>query len=244
MTAAMPTRPQAVLTGTSMRAFHGRIEVVFGVDISLAAGELVVLLGANGAGKSSLLGAIAGSVRSAGEVDLAGRSIARLSAQQRAARGLGFVPERRANVFAPMSVAENIDIGLRLSSRERRGVVRGQLLDLFPILRERERAQAGALSGGEQQMLAIAMALGREPAVLVLDEPSQGLAPVVFDHLQQAFQILRDKGLALLVAEQNLPFAAQVADRYVVLSHGAVVASGGKDDLRSQSDMLDTFLNE
>jgi branched-chain amino acid transport system ATP-binding protein len=234
----------SVLAAKGLHAFHGRIEVVFGVDVALSAGEILVVLGANGAGKSSLLTAIAGGVRSEGGLDLAGNSIVGLSAQQRAAKGLAFVPERRGNIFAPMSVSENLDIGLRLSPRSRRSFIRKELLGLFPILREREHAQAGALSGGEQQMLAIAMALGREPSVLILDEPSQGLAPIIFDHLQRAFDILKSKGIALLVAEQNLPFAAQIADRYFVLSHGVVAAEGGKADLSDHADMLDAYISE
>jgi branched-chain amino acid transport system ATP-binding protein len=236
--------PGHALIGKSVRAFHGKIEVVFGVDVAVAAGELVVVLGANGAGKSSLLGALAGSVRSQGEVELRGRPIGQLSARHRAASGLAFVPERRGNVFPPMSVAENIEIGLRLSPRERRRFVRERLLDLFPILRERRSALAGALSGGEQQMLAIAMALGREPSALILDEPSQGLAPVIYDHLKRAFDALKGVGLALLVAEQNLPFAAQIADRYLVLSHGVSRAAGDRSDLSERSDMLDAYISE
>jgi branched-chain amino acid transport system ATP-binding protein len=242
---AEPARASDVaLVGKSVRAFHGKIEVVFGVDVAVASGELCVVLGANGAGKSSLLGALAGSVQSRGEVMLDGRAIGHLSAPRRAASGLAFVPERRGNVFAPMSVEENIGIGLRLIRRERRHAVRGRLLDLFPILHERRAASAGSLSGGEQQMLAIAMALGREPAVLILDEPSQGLAPVIFDHLQRAFETLKKDGLALLVAEQNLPFAAQIADRYFVLSHGERCAEGCGADLSERSDMLDAFMSE
>lgn len=233
-----------VLAARGLHAFHGRIEVVFGVDFALASGEILVVLGANGAGKSSLLTAIAGGIRSDGALELAGNSIAGLSTQQRAEKGLAFVPERRGNVFAPMSVAENLEIGLRLSPWDRRPHIRKGLFDLFPILREREDAQAGALSGGEQQMLAIAMALGREPSVLILDEPSQGLAPIIFDHLQRAFGILKDKGIALLVAEQNLPFAGQIADRYFVLSHGVVAAEGGKGDLSDHADMLDAYISE
>lgn len=237
-----PISRQALIAN-SIHAFHGSIEVVFGVDLAVSAGELCVVLGANGAGKSSLLGALAGSVRSRGDVVLSGRQIGHLSAPVRAANGLAFVPERRGNVFASMTVGENIEIGLRLSPRERRQPVRERLFDLFPILHERRTALAGSLSGGEQQMLAIAMALGREPAVLILDEPSQGLAPVIFDHLQRAFDTLKHDGLALLVAEQNLPFAAQIADRYFVLSHGECRAEGEGTRLSEESDVLDAFLS-
>jgi branched-chain amino acid transport system ATP-binding protein len=234
--------PHLVVKG--LRAFYQRIEVVFGVDFELSPGEVVLVLGANGAGKSSLLGSICGLVRSQGEVTLGGKRVDTLSARQRAVAGLSFVPERRGNVFAPISVDENLDIGLRLLPRETREEVRARLLELFPILCERGDTQASALSGGEQQMLAIAMALGREPSVLILDEPSQGLAPVIFDHLEHAIGILKSRGIALLVAEQNLPFAAQIADRYVVLGHGLRVAEGTREDLRQRGDLLDVYLGD
>ena len=240
-----PIEQQApVLRGTSLRASYGRITVVSGVDLTLHKGELVALLGPNGAGKSSLLGAIAGAVRGAGELELNGASLNRLPTHLRAACRLAFVPERRGNVFSAMTVAENLAIGLRLSPVERRAAIHTSITELFPILQQRMHATAGMLSGGEQQMLAIGMALGREPDVLILDEPSQGLAPVIFDLLQKAFDALKQRGIALLVAEQNLPFAARIADRYIVLSHGAIVASGGKADLQRHDELLSAYLSE
>lgn len=233
-----------VLRGTSLGASYGRITVVSGVDLTLHKGELVALLGPNGAGKSSLLGAIAGAVRGVGELELNGASLDRLPTHLRAARRLAFVPERRGNVFSAMTVAENLAIGLRLSPVERRAAIHTSITELFPILQQRMHATAGMLSGGEQQMLAIGMALGREPDVLILDEPSQGLAPVIFDLLQKAFDALKQRGIALLVAEQNLPFAARIADRYIVLSHGAIVASGGKEDLQRHDELLSAYLSE
>lgn len=233
-----------VLTATRLCASYGRIRVVSDVDLSLRAGELVALLGPNGAGKSSLLGGLAGAVRASGELALNGAQIDRLPTHLRAARRLAFVPERRGNMFSAMTVAENLEIGLRLSSPEKREAIRAQVLDLFPILQQRMHATAGMLSGGEQQMLAIGMALGREPNVLLLDEPSQGLAPVIFDLLEKAFDTLKRRGIAMLVAEQNLPFAARIADRYMVLSHGEIVASGGKEDLQKHDELLSAYLSD
>lgn len=232
-----------LLAARSIGAAYGRIQVVFDVDLELGSGELLGLLGPNGAGKSSLLGALAGSVRGRGDLTLGTKPLGSLPAHQRAAQGLAFVPERRGNVFSGMTVQENLALGLRLSPPQRRAEVRNRILDLFPILRERMEATAGMLSGGEQQMLAIGMALGREPTVLILDEPSQGLAPIVFDLLQRAFETLKQEGLALLVAEQNLSFAAKIADRYVVLSHGAIVASGGKEDLQQRDELLAAYMD-
>lgn len=212
-----------------MSATYGPVQVVFDVDLDVRRGELVGLLGPNGAGKSSLLGALAGAVRGRGELLLEDKQLNAVPVHRRAANGLAFVPERRRNVFSSMTVGENLALGLRLLPQERRAHVRERILELFPILRERMDAVAGMLSGGEQQMLAIGMALGKEPTVLILDEPSQGLAPVVLDILQRTFETLKQDGLALLVAEQNLAFASKVADRYLVLSHGVIVASGAED---------------
>lgn len=231
-----------LLTVRGLQASYGRIRVVNGVDLDVAAGELLVLLGPNGAGKSSLLGALAGIVRGEGAISLQGRVLNALSAERRAASGLAFVPERRGNVFASMTVTENLELGLRLAPLERREAIRARILGLFPILRERMDAAAGMLSGGEQQMLAIGMALGREPQVLLLDEPSQGLAPLIYDLLQQAFIVLREQGLALLVAEQNLSFASRIADRYVVLSHGAFVAAGEPQQLQGVDDLMQLYM--
>jgi len=233
----------AVLAGSALTAAHGRIQVVFEVDLEVQSGELVCVLGPNGAGKSSLLGAIAGAVRGGGTVSVNGITLTGMSAHRRARYGLAFVPERRGNIFTGMSVAENLELGLRLAPVESRVAIRTRILDLFPILNQRLQATAGMLSGGEQQMLAIGMALGREPAVLVLDEPSQGLAPVIFDLLQGAFEKLKANGIGLLVAEQNLPFAAQIADRYVVLAHGVIVASGNRADLQNHDQLMAAYLD-
>ncbi len=235
--------PPAVLQVQALSASYGRIRVVDGVDLQLAAGQLTVLLGANGAGKSSLLGAIAGTVRGGGAIVLDGLPLSGLSGERRAVRGLAFVPERRGNVFSAMTVAENLALGLRLCPVARRETVRERVLSLFPILADRMDAKAGMLSGGEQQMLAIGMALGREPRVLLLDEPSQGLAPVIFDLLRDAFVQLRRQGLALLVAEQNLAFGAQIADRYLVISHGELCGAGDGRSLREVDDLVQLYFD-
>ena len=237
------TSSQPALSSRGLIASYGRIRVVHGVDLQIERGELVVLLGPNGAGKSSFLGALAGVVRGRGEVLLDGRPLTDLSAERRAAQGLAFVPERRGNVFSSMSVAENLELGLRLAPRERRDAIRARILDLFPILTERMAAPAGMLSGGEQQMLAIGMAMGREPRVMLLDEPSQGLAPVIYDLLESAFAKLCQEGMSLLVAEQNLPLAARIADRYLVLSHGAIVAGGDPQQLKGVDDLLALYMH-
>ncbi|WP_458757169.1 ABC transporter ATP-binding protein [Afipia sp. TerB] len=230
------------LSCRNVSARYGRITVVSGVALSVSGGELVAVLGSNGAGKSSLLGAIAGSVSGSGTIEINGRALDNMSAHRRAVSGISLVPEQRRNVFPAMSVRENIELGLRLLSPGERDEQRDFIISLFPILKERQSAMASMLSGGEQQMLAIALALGRKPAALILDEPTQGLAPAVFDTLENAFTALKRAGLALLLAEQNVPFAARVADRYVILSQGEVVRQGDGADLKNPEDIAAVFL--
>ncbi len=231
-----------IMTCRAIGARYSRISVVEGVNLELRRGEMLAVLGGNGAGKSSLFGSIAGVVSGSGSVTVNGTDLSNLLAHTRASRGMALVPERRGNVFATMSVKENVDIGLRLLPVAEREAQREFILGLFPILKQRQTAVAGVLSGGEQQMLAIAMALGRKPQVLMLDEPTQGLAPMVFDILEHAFNVLKASGLALLLAEQNLPFAARVADRYIVLSHGQIVRQGEKADLANPDELADALI--
>ncbi|MEP3437496.1 MAG: ABC transporter ATP-binding protein [Hoeflea sp.] len=226
----------------NITARYNRIFVVEGVSFEVAAGEMLAILGPNGAGKSSMLGAIAGIVSGGGEINVNGRNIGRLSAAARAGMGISFVPEQRGNIFPTMSVSENIDVGMRLLEPGARDEQREFILDMFPILKERASANAGVLSGGEQQMLAIALALGRRPDVLILDEPSQGLAPAVFDILEQAFATLKSRGLALLLAEQNVPFASRISERYLILSQGQTIRTGGREDLENPEEIADAFM--
>jgi branched-chain amino acid transport system ATP-binding protein len=156
-----PIGAAAVMRCQGLVARYSRVTVVFGVDLDVASGEMLVVLGANGAGKSSALGAIAGIVSSSGQIKMRGREVGRMSAHRRAKAGLSFVPERRGNIFPTMSVRENIDIGLSLLPAVDRDEQRTFILDLFPSLARRETVMAGVLSGGEQQMLAIGLALGR-----------------------------------------------------------------------------------
>ena len=214
-----------------LHAGYGRIEVCRQIDLNVSAGEFLAVLGANGAGKSTLLGAIGGAVASRGRVELEGRSLDGLGARERARRGLALVPEGRRNLFAPLTVMENLQLGLRLLAAGERARMRDQLFAMFPILATRQAQPVGLLSGGEQQMLALAVALARRPLVLLLDEPSQGLAPLLLQNLAQQIGALREIGLAVVLAEQNHRFAAQLCDRYVVLSSGEITGSGDAQEL-------------
>ena len=217
-----------------LRARHGRIEVCRDISFNAGDGEFLIVLGPNGAGKSSLLGALAGSVDSDGEVLLNGRALQQLPARRRARLGLALVPEGRRNLFSPLTVEENMQLGLRLLPPAEHDAMRSSLQAMFPILASRASQPAGLLSGGEQQMLAIAVALARRPSVLLLDEPSQGLAPVILEHLVELIGGLRLLGHTVVLAEQNHRFAARLADRYVVLQGGEIVGGGTGDELNDR----------
>jgi branched-chain amino acid transport system ATP-binding protein len=225
-----------------LSARYGRIEVCRGIDLAVDAGQLLLLLGPNGAGKSSLLGALSGWVSSRGEVMVSEQSLHDRSAAQRARLGVSLVPEGRRNIFGPLSVVENLQLGLRLLPAEGRAEMMNWLYGLFPVLRERRGQQASLLSGGEQQMLAIAMAVARRPAVLLLDEPSQGLAPVVLDQLAEAIGGLRTLGLMIVLAEQNVSFAAALADRFIVLQGGEIRARGDKAGLADRQALASAMM--
>lgn len=235
------SRGQSILACRNVTARYGRIGVCHGVDLAVSAGEVVAVLGPNGAGKSSFLGSIAGLVQGDGEVTVGGQAIGHMPAFLRAKHGLAFVPEIRGNICPALSVQENLGLGLRMIDDDRDAALQ-RVLELFPILKERLDAPAGMLSGGEQQMLAVGMAVARRPRVLILDEPTQGLAPTVYDILRATFAKFREDGLAIVVAEQNVPFAASVADRFIMLSDGQVVLSGGHDELQKYDTILAAFL--
>lgn len=239
--AAAAQSGQPILACRRVTARYGRIQVCHGVDLAVAAGEVVAVLGPNGAGKSSFLGSIAGLVQGDGDVTVGGQAISHQSAHLKAKNGLAFVPEVRGNLCSALSVRENLSLGLRMIKNDRDAALE-RVLNLFPILKERLTAPAGMLSGGEQQMLAIAMAVARRPRVLILDEPTQGLAPTVYHILRDTFAKFRDDGFAIVIAEQNVPFAASVADRFIMLSDGRVVLSGGRDDLQKHDTILAAFL--
>lgn len=232
---------EPVLNCRDVSARYGRIQVCSAIDLSVAAGELVAVLGPNGAGKSSFLGAVSGLVQGRGTVELAGVDIGRFSAHVRARHGLAFVPEIRGNICPALSVEENLGLGLRMVNGDRSAAL-DHVFELFPILKERLAAPAGMLSGGEQQMLAIGMAAARRPRVLLLDEPTQGLAPAVHDILCQTFARFRADGLAMVVAEQNIPFASRIASRFIMLAGGEVVMRGGRAELDQHDSILAAFL--
>jgi branched-chain amino acid transport system ATP-binding protein len=210
---------------TNLCAYYSQIEVCHNIHLDVGRGECLAILGMNGSGKSSLLGAIGGVVSNSGELIVDGVRIERLPARTRARRGIALVPEGRRNLFPELTVEENLSLGVRLAKAGDRDEVRGKLDELFPILRKRRNQPSGLMSGGEQQMLALAVAVARRPSVLLLDEPSQGLAPAVLGDIAEAVKEIKKLGVALLLTEQNGAFASSLADRYAVLHNGVLEAS-------------------
>ena len=202
---------------------YGQAQALFGVSLDLAPGEAVALLGRNGAGKTSTLKAAMGLLPTAGgTVSFDGQDITGWPSYRAARLGLGYVPEDR-RIFTDLSVAENLEVGRRPAPAGIKPWTAERLIALFPNLAELMPRRAGRLSGGEQQMLALARTLMGNPRVLLLDEPSEGLAPVIVDQLAQALSGLRAQGIAILLSEQNLRFAGAIAERAAIIERGRIV---------------------
>ena len=225
----------------SVKAFYGQSEVVHGIDVAVEEGGMTVLLGANGAGKTTTLRAICGMVRSEGEILFAGNRLDRRATEDIASVGVAHVPEGRGT-FVGLTVEENLRLGGY--TRPRQAAANMQLMyGYFPILAERRHQQAGALSGGEQQMLAIARALMMAPKLLVLDEPSFGLAPrVVEDIFAIVEQIRKEEHVSVLLVEQNANLALALADHAYLLETGYVVASGSAKSLADDPQIRRAYL--
>ena len=223
---------------------YGPVEAVHQVDLDVRSGEIVTVIGPNGAGKTTLLSAAMGLLPSRGEIHLDGKRIARPGVEVMVANGVALVPEKR-ELFGEMSVEDNLLLGG--FSRWRRGLRdQAQRMDevfaIFPRLRERRPQMASTLSGGERQMLAIGRALMARPRLLLLDEPSLGLAPLIVREVLQVVAGLRDHGVSVLLVEQNARAALKVADRAYVLEMGAVALSGAARELLHDRRIIDTYL--
>ena len=229
---------------TNLEAGYGAVRAVRGVSITVGEGELVTVLGANGAGKSSLLLTIAGAIKpSGGKVVLGGHDVTGASPELMVRRGVAMVPETR-DVFPDLSVAENLRLGA-YTRRAETELVRDdfeRMYTLFPRLHERQNQAGGTLSGGEQQMLVIARALMSRPKVLLLDEPSLGLAPKLVDQIFEMIVGLKGLGLSILLVEQNASKALQIADRAYVLRLGKIAAEGTAKQIAEASDLNALYL--
>jgi branched-chain amino acid transport system ATP-binding protein len=231
---------------TNVRASYGRVETLHDVSFELAPGQSLAVLGANGAGKTTLLRAISGlMVRRSGSIQFGADEVSQLPPHEIVALGLSHVPEGK-HLFGPLTVAENIEIGAltlhRAGRQNEAGEARELIYQLFPILRTRSTQIAGTLSGGEQQMLAIARALMSRPKVLLLDEPSVGLAPKVNDALFQAFAQLKKLNVVVVVAEQVVRLACDLADYALVLHLGRIAMRGLPQAIRNDPELKRLYL--
>jgi branched-chain amino acid transport system ATP-binding protein len=229
-----------VLRIKGLDCFYGQVQVLYGVDLTIREGEVHGLFGRNGAGKTTLLKAIMGLVRaSKGTIELSGVDLARLPAHDVPKAGVAYVPQGR-RLFAEMTVAENIEIGLMARNRGRE--TREAVLDLFPLLRERLSQRSGTLSGGEQQMLAMARALCLEPKLLLLDEPTEGLMPSMVDRIRDTVLELRGRGLSVLLVEQRVEAALEIVDRVTFIENGRNKETVETAVLRSDPARIRTYV--
>ncbi len=231
-----------MLSVEQVRSSYGRIEALHGVSIEVARGEIVTLLGANGAGKSTLIRAISGvQAISAGQIRFDDRPLEGVSAHARVALGIAQVPEGR-QVFAPLSVEDNLRLGAWPRRNARLDAELASVYELFPVLASRRRISAGMLSGGEQQMLAIGRALMAKPRLLLLDEPSMGLAPILVEQILDVVRGLKQAGLTVLLVEQNARAALAIADRGYVVETGRIATSGSAVELLADARVQAAYL--
>jgi branched-chain amino acid transport system ATP-binding protein len=224
-----------VLVLQGVHAHYGRSHVLHGIDLTLGRGRLLALLGRNGAGKSTTMLTIAGLLKaSAGRIALGGRAIETLVPEAIARGGLRLCPQGR-RVFASLSVQENLNVAAQRRPGPRPWTSE-RVYELFPLLKPRVRQRAGTLSGGEQQMLAIGRALMGNPEVLLLDEPSEGLAPLIVHEVAEGIARLKQEGLSIILVEQNFALAMRLADDVVVLNTGAIVMQGSGDQVRANPE--------
>jgi branched-chain amino acid transport system ATP-binding protein len=233
----------ALLEVVDLRAGYGLSRVLFGVNLRVDRGEVVAVLGRNGAGKTTTLKAIMGLVSvTAGRVLLDGCDVSRLSAHAIARAGIGYVPQER-RIFPDLTVRENLEVGQRVGAFGQRGWDLKRVTDLFPALGTLLNRRGESLSGGEQQMLAVARTLMGNPRVLLLDEPSEGLAPLVVQALAQQVLRLKSEGVTIVLSEQNVRFTLQVSDRAYVLEKGHVIQEGDIQTISRDSRLLGKYLS-
>ncbi|MGI9657925.1 MAG: ABC transporter ATP-binding protein [Gaiellaceae bacterium] len=228
-----------------LKVDYGPVNALDGVSLEVSAGEAIGVIGPNGAGKSTLLATITGMVKpSQGEIEFEGKSIVGTSPETLVERGISLVPEGR-RIFGPLSVAENLQLGATVARRAKgksSAPSVDEVLERFPALRALTARQAGSLSGGEQQMLAIARALLSGPRLLLLDEPSLGLAPKIVDDVFALLRDLHGEGTTILLIEQNALKTVRFADRTYVLRTGSIVMSGARDELSQRADFAEEYL--
>ena len=233
----------AILEVRDLHAFYGRAHILHGVSLEARAGEVVALLGRNGAGKSTTMKAIMGLVPPArGEVSFDGRPIERLPPYRIARLGLGYVPEER-RIFTDLSVTENLEVGRQAAREGTPTWDESKLFTLFPNLGGMRERPGGRMSGGEQQMLTIARTLMGNPRCVLLDEPSEGLAPIIVEQMANSIRALKSEGLSVLLSEQNLHFSQAVADRAYIIEKGQIRFGGSMAELTADASLREQYLS-
>jgi branched-chain amino acid transport system ATP-binding protein len=229
-----------VLEIQGLHAFYGKSHVLHGVDMHVGPGEIVSLLGRNGAGRSTLVKTAMGLVSASGAVRLKGQDILGLKPYQIARRGLGYVPENR-DVFPTLTVEQNLELGRKQNGRDGRWSL-DDMYRMFPRLQERRAVAAGVLSGGEQQMLTLCRTLMGDPDLIMIDEPTEGLAPKIVALVAEYLLALKEKGISVLLVEQKLAVALDISQRVYVMGHGAIVFEGTPDSLRADAAVRKEWL--
>ncbi|AVO42560.1 ABC transporter ATP-binding protein [Simplicispira suum] len=223
-----------------LHAYYGKSHVLQGVTLQIGAGEIVGLLGRNGVGRSTLAKAIMGDVDVTGSIRFFDKSVQGLKPHQIARLGIAYVPESR-DVFATLTVRQNLELGLKSGKNAGRWTVAG-MLDMFPNLAQRAEIQAGVLSGGEQQMLTMCRSLLGDPSLIMIDEPTEGLAPKVVEQIGELLRDIADKGVSILLIEQKLSIALKVCSRLYVMGHGRIVFEGTPASLQERKDISKEWL--
>ena len=217
----------------NLHAYYGKSHVLHGVNFSVGQGEIVALLGRNGSGRSTTAKAIMGLVDCQGSIDWKGQAIQGKKAYEVAHLGIGYVPENR-DIFPKLTVSQNLQLGQKSGAKNSRWSF-DDMYALFPRLKEREHTEAGVLSGGEQQMLNLCRSLMGDPDLIIIDEPTEGLAPKIVELVGQYLQQLKSRGVSVLLIEQKLTIAMNISDRALVMGHGSIVFEGTPDELRQNS---------
>jgi branched-chain amino acid transport system ATP-binding protein len=225
---------------TDLHAYYGKSHILHGVDMRVGEGEIVSLLGRNGSGRSTTVKTIMGLVAGAGSIRLRGEQILGHKAFDIAHRGIGYVPENR-DIFPKLTVHQNLQLGQKRGKAKPRWSF-DDMYKIFPRLKEREHTEAGVLSGGEQQMLTLCRTLMGDPDLIMIDEPTEGLAPKIVDLVAEYLQELKNRGVSVLLVEQKLTIALAISERCYVMGHGAIVFEGTPADLRASAEVRKEWL--